>query len=75
MKVKQIYVCVDAVMAASRGDEFDIDLAAETQWQVYLQVQNDFLWSCYQLLWHINILGPKKPKAHLDVTKYPLWDE
>lgn len=43
MKVKQIYVCVDAVMAASRGDEFDIDLAAETQWQVYLQVQNDFL--------------------------------
>lgn len=76
MKVRQICVCVfGCCYGSSRDDEFDIKLAAETQWQVYLLVQNDFLWSCYQLLWHINIPGPKKPKAHLDVTKYPLWDE
>lgn len=37
-------VCVfGCCYGSSRDDEFDIKLAAEPQWQVYLLVQNDFL--------------------------------
>lgn len=38
-------------------------------------IQNALLWSCYQLLCTLTSLGLQKPKGHLDVTKYPLWDE